>query len=203
MPRVRSLADHRPRVGPSCCLVLAGARPRPPSPSFDPAAAVHRPTASSPAPTRSSRRSCRRRYEGKAPDSVDSGRTAPRPRSGRWPTPGSTRSGSRGATWPPAGRAGSRSRCSTGEGLDPAAMLEFYEAGARDGVAGRRSSRPRTRRSAASPPSASTSCAATAPARRPRLAGRATDRSGSCSPRTSATRRCRGGRGLRRDPRRG
>ena len=134
-PGVARRASLRPRL-PRTVAVVRRPRRRPRrlrgrdsrSCRFDPGVARARPTAASPAPTRISRRCCPRRYQGKAPDNVDSGRncttaalgSARRARA-------STASGSPGRRGPSAARPGSRSPCSRATASTPTKLLTFYE----------------------------------------------------------------------------
>ena len=67
-------------------------------------------------------------HEGKAPDSVDSGRLCSEASLGTLAAAGIDEVRYGGATWSTGGTSGLTVAVFTGEGLDPEAMLEFYEA---------------------------------------------------------------------------
>ena len=175
----------RPACSPACAPRRSAGR------SFDPARAVHhrRPAAGRlPGPRGAP---AHRATRARRPTNVDSGRDVHAGAGlGTLADAGIDEVRFAGATWRHGGTSGLTVAVFTGEGLDAAAMLDFYEAGAQ---VARRTEKlvtvghdGRRRR----PPSGSTSCAATAPARRSSPGRRRTTaRSGSCSPRTSATRR--------------
>ena len=71
-------------------------------------------------------------HEGRAPDSVDSGRMCTEANLGTLAAAGIDEVRFGGATWHTGGTSGLTVAVFTGEGLDPAAMLEFYEAPARE-----------------------------------------------------------------------
>jgi hypothetical protein len=70
-------------------------------------------------------------HEGRAPDSVDSGRMCTEANLGTLAAAGIDEVRYGGATWHTGGTSGLTVAVFTGEGLDPATMLEFYEAPAR------------------------------------------------------------------------
>ena len=104
-------------------------------------------------------------YEGKAPETVDSGRSCTDAALGTLAGAGVDGVRFAGATWALGGTSGVTVAVFEGDGLDASKLLTFYEAGA-ERPAGPRSSRCPTRPSAAPMPSDSTSSARTAPARR-------------------------------------
>jgi hypothetical protein len=71
-------------------------------------------------------------HEGKAPDSVDSGRLCTEANLGTLAAAGIDEVRYGGATWQTGGTSGLTIAVFTGDGLDPATMLEFYESPARD-----------------------------------------------------------------------
>jgi hypothetical protein len=71
-------------------------------------------------------------HEGKAPDSVDSGRMCTEANLGTLAAAGIDEVRYGGATWHTGGTSGLTVAVFTGDGLDPATMLEFYEAPARE-----------------------------------------------------------------------
>jgi hypothetical protein len=71
-------------------------------------------------------------HEGRAPDRVDSGRLCTEAQLGTLATAGVEEVRFGGATWQTGGQSGLTIAVFTGEGLDPATMLEFYAAPARE-----------------------------------------------------------------------
>ena len=71
-------------------------------------------------------------HEGRAPDSLDSGRMCTEANLGSLAAAGIDEVRYGGATWHTGGTSGLTVAVFTGEGLDPEAMLEFYEAPARE-----------------------------------------------------------------------
>lgn len=71
-------------------------------------------------------------HEGRAPDNVDSGRLCSAEQLGTLAAAGIDEVRFGGATWQTGGTSGLTVAVFTGEGLDPATMLEFYEAPARE-----------------------------------------------------------------------
>ena len=131
MPAVPLVARTMvPAVALVLALVLAGCGTATPVASFDPASACTT-DGRMPGAYPELEALLPAAYEGKAPSTIDSGRNCTPAALGTLAKAGIDGVRFAGATWPLGGTSGLTVAVFEGDGLDPKAMIDFYEAGAR------------------------------------------------------------------------